>query len=63
MFLKFGHKFETIDYSHIYSPAEQMVFQANESLDVKWNNIVSTRRITENRRRLWHGLHSHESPE
>ncbi|EDM64136.1 hypothetical protein DORLON_00817 [Dorea longicatena DSM 13814] len=35
MFLKFDHKFETIDYSHIYSPAEQMVFQANESLDVK----------------------------
>lgn len=29
----------------------------------KWNSIVSTRRITENRRRLWHGLRSHESPE
>ena len=29
----------------------------------EWNSTVSTRRITENRRRLWHGLHSHESPE
>ena len=35
MFWKSDRKFGTIDYSHIYPLAEQMVFQASESLDVK----------------------------
>ena len=31
--------------------------------DRKWNSIVSTRHITENRRRLWYCLHLYGFPE